>query len=54
MKSAEERKVATVRLPADAFAWLDRQVALYGSSQSSEVLRLIRERQDAEQRREVR
>ena len=35
-------KTVSIRLPPDLKAWLDARVAKYGSSQSSEVIRLLR------------
>jgi Arc/MetJ-type ribon-helix-helix transcriptional regulator len=39
-----ERRMLSVRLPLDVHSWLDDQVTRYGSSQSSEVLRALRDR----------
>jgi hypothetical protein len=37
-----KRKMVTLRLPIDIKAWLDSEVALNGSSQSSETARILR------------
>jgi hypothetical protein len=37
------------RMPKDIKAWIDREAALNGSSQNSEIIRSIRFRMDAEQ-----
>jgi hypothetical protein len=38
----------TIRLPTDLKQWLDDRAALYRSSQSSEMIRILRARVDAE------
>jgi Arc/MetJ-type ribon-helix-helix transcriptional regulator len=45
-----ERKQLIVRLPVEVAAWVEHQVVRNGSSQSSEVLRALRDRMDREQR----
>jgi hypothetical protein len=42
----------TIRLPVDLKQWLDDRAALYRSSQSSETIRILRDRRDQEQQRE--
>ncbi|MEQ3650421.1 Arc family DNA-binding protein [Hyphomonas sp.] len=39
-----ERKLMQLRLPEDLKAWLERQAAMNGSSQNSEIVRAVRER----------
>jgi len=50
MRHPLERKSLSVRLPPEVVGWIDSQVERNYSSQSSEVLRAIRDRMDREQR----
>ena len=49
MSQLEGVKLVSIRLPADVKAYLDREVARYKSSQSSEVNRMLRDRMAREQ-----
>jgi hypothetical protein len=47
MRGSEKRTI-TVRAPLDVVHWVNAQVERNASSQSSEIVRLIRDRIDAE------
>jgi hypothetical protein len=51
-----EKKTMTVRAPLDVVRWINAQAERNASSQSSEIVRLIRDRIEREraERREVR
>ena len=51
--SRSEVVTVTIRLPTDLKQRLDDRAALYRSSQSSEVIRILRASLDAEQREKV-
>jgi hypothetical protein len=51
-----EKKTMTVRAPLDVVSWINAQAERNASSQSSEIVRLIRdriEREQAEQREQA-
>ena len=48
MSQLEDVKQVTIRLPTEVKEYLDRLAARHRSSQSSEVIRMLRDKMDAE------
>jgi hypothetical protein len=51
INNREDTKVMVVRLPADAKTWIEREASRCLTSQNSEILRCIRDKMEAEQKK---